>query len=127
MNRIIRDTVWERLDRIAEKLSGVYWYSDYHGFDSAAQDCGCRPKTHVLKYERVTALLAKIDSTLDSAGFGALGARKVVQTELGEREYDLLSVVAKRHGLTIKEAARRALFNPQTDQVQTKATSPISQ
>ncbi len=36
--------------------------------------------------------------------------RKVVQTELGEREYNLLSEVAKKEGLTIKEAARRALF-----------------
>lgn len=39
-----------------------------------------------------------------------LASRKVVQTELGEREYDLLSDVAKREGLTIKEAARRALL-----------------
>jgi hypothetical protein len=37
-------------------------------------------------------------------------AKKVVQTELGEREYDLLSDVAKKEGLTIKEAARRALL-----------------
>ncbi len=39
-----------------------------------------------------------------------MAAKKVVQTELGEREYDLLSDVAKREGLTIKEAARRALL-----------------
>ena len=37
--------------------------------------------------------------------------RKVVQTELGEREYNLLSEVAKKEGLTIKEAARRALLD----------------
>ncbi len=36
--------------------------------------------------------------------------KKVVQTELGEREYDLLSHVAEKEGLTIKEAARRALI-----------------
>ena len=35
----------------------------------------------------------------------------MVQTELGEREYDLLSEVAKKEGLTIKEAARRALLD----------------
>ncbi len=39
-----------------------------------------------------------------------MATKKVVQTELGEREYDLLSDVAKREGLTIKEAARRALL-----------------
>jgi hypothetical protein len=39
-----------------------------------------------------------------------LATKKVVQTELGEREYDLLSEVAKKEGLTIKEAARRALL-----------------
>src|SRR6266705_4623422 len=39
-----------------------------------------------------------------------LATKKVVQTELGEREYDLLSDVAKKEGLTIKEAARRALL-----------------
>lgn len=39
-----------------------------------------------------------------------VATKKVVQTELGEREYDLLSDVAKREGLTIKEAARRALL-----------------
>ena len=39
-----------------------------------------------------------------------MAVKKVVQTELGEREYDLLSDVAKKEGLTIKEAARRALL-----------------
>jgi hypothetical protein len=39
-----------------------------------------------------------------------LAAKKVVQTELGEDEYEVLSTVAKREGLTIKEAARRALL-----------------
>ncbi len=34
----------------------------------------------------------------------------MVQTELGEDEYEVLSAVAKREGLTIKEAARRALL-----------------
>ena len=40
-----------------------------------------------------------------------MATKKVVQTELGEREYNLLSEVAKKEGLTIKEAARRALLN----------------
>ena len=35
----------------------------------------------------------------------------MVQTELGEREYDLLAEVAKKEGLTIKEAARQALLD----------------
>ncbi len=39
-----------------------------------------------------------------------MAAKKVVQTELGEDEYRVLSSVAKREGLTIKEAARRALL-----------------
>ncbi len=39
-----------------------------------------------------------------------MAAKKVVQTELGEDEYEVLSTVAKREGLTIKEAARRALL-----------------
>ncbi len=33
----------------------------------------------------------------------------MVQTELDEAEYEVLTSVAKREGLTIKEAARRAL------------------
>jgi hypothetical protein len=39
-----------------------------------------------------------------------MAAKKVVQTELGEEEYEALSSVAKKEGLTIKEAARRALL-----------------
>ena len=39
-----------------------------------------------------------------------MAAKKVVQTELGQEEYDVLSAVARREGLTIKEAARRALL-----------------
>ncbi len=39
-----------------------------------------------------------------------MATRKVVQTELREDEYEVLSSVAKREGLTIKEAARRALL-----------------
>ncbi len=39
-----------------------------------------------------------------------MASRKVVQTELGQEEYEVLSAVAKREGLTIKEAARRALL-----------------
>ncbi|HLE64600.1 MAG TPA: hypothetical protein VI816_00570 [Candidatus Bathyarchaeia archaeon] len=39
-----------------------------------------------------------------------MAAKKVVQTELGEDEYEILSTVAKREKLTIKEAARRALL-----------------
>ncbi len=46
---------------------------------------------------------------LTSGDSRALATKKVVQTELGEREYDLLSDVAEKEGLTIKEAARRAL------------------
>lgn len=37
-------------------------------------------------------------------------AKKVVQTELGQEEYEVLSAAARREGLTIKEAARRALL-----------------
>jgi hypothetical protein len=36
-------------------------------------------------------------------------ARKVVQTDLGEKEYEMLSAAARDEGLTIKEAARKAL------------------
>ncbi len=39
-----------------------------------------------------------------------MAPRKVVQTKLEEDEYEVLSSVAKREGLTIKEAARRALL-----------------
>ncbi len=39
-----------------------------------------------------------------------MASKKVVQTELGEDEYEVLSAIAKREGLTIKEAARRALL-----------------
>ncbi len=35
--------------------------------------------------------------------------RKVVRTDLGEKEYEMLSAVARDEGLTIKEAARKAL------------------
>ncbi len=40
----------------------------------------------------------------------SLASKKVVQTELGEDEYEVLSAVARREGITIKEAARRALL-----------------
>ena len=33
-----------------------------------------------------------------------------MQTELEEKEYELLASIAKREGLTIKEAARKALL-----------------
>lgn len=36
-------------------------------------------------------------------------SRKVVQTELEQKEYDLLVSVAKSKGVTIKEAAKQAL------------------
>lgn len=39
-----------------------------------------------------------------------MASKKVVQTELGEKEYELLASVAKNEGLTIKEAARKALI-----------------
>ncbi len=39
-----------------------------------------------------------------------MASKKVVQTELGEREYELLSTAAKNEKLSIKEAARRALL-----------------
>ena len=46
--------------------------------------------------------------------------KKVVQTELGEKEYDLLSDVAKKKGLTIKEAARRAHLDWSTSRMDLK-------
>ncbi len=39
-----------------------------------------------------------------------MASRKVVQTELGEKEYELLASIADREGLTIKEAARKAIL-----------------
>lgn len=39
-----------------------------------------------------------------------MASKKVVQTELTEKEYELLASVAKNDGLTIKEAARKALL-----------------
>lgn len=39
-----------------------------------------------------------------------LAPRKVVQTNLEEDDCEMLSSVAKREGLTIKKAARRALL-----------------
>ena len=36
--------------------------------------------------------------------------KKVVQTELDSKEYEILSSFAKQHGLTIKEAARKAIL-----------------
>ncbi len=39
-----------------------------------------------------------------------MASKKVVQTELGEDEYEAVSALAKKEGLTIKEAARRALL-----------------
>ncbi len=39
-----------------------------------------------------------------------MATKKVVQTELAEKEYELLASVAKNEGLTIKEAARKALL-----------------
>ncbi len=39
-----------------------------------------------------------------------MASKKVVQTELGDAEYEALSALAKKEGLTIKEAARRALI-----------------
>jgi len=39
-----------------------------------------------------------------------LASKKVVQTELGEKEYEMLVSAAKQEGLTIKEAARKALL-----------------
>ncbi len=38
-----------------------------------------------------------------------MSREKVVQTELDAKEYELLSSTAKTKGLTIKEAARKAL------------------
>ena len=49
-----------------------------------------------------------------------MATKKVVQTELGEKEYDLLSDVAKKEGLTIKEAARRALLEWSTSAMELK-------
>lgn len=38
-----------------------------------------------------------------------MAREKVVQTELDAKEYELLSSTAKTRGLTIKEAARKAI------------------
>lgn len=39
----------------------------------------------------------------------AMAREKVVQTELDAKEYELLSSTARTKGLTIKEAARKAI------------------
>lgn len=96
MGQEYRDTVWARLERIAEKLSGLYWYSDFHGFDSGGQDCGCRQRTHEVRYRKIMALLRQVEEDLNAVGFRTLAPRKAVQTELKEREYDLLSDAAKK-------------------------------
>ena len=44
----------------------------------------------------------------------------MVQTELGRQEYDLLSEVAKKEGLTIKQAARLALLDWSTSRMDLK-------
>lgn len=49
-----------------------------------------------------------------------MASKKVVQTELGEDEYEVLSTIAKREGLTIKEAARRALLEWSTSALDLK-------
>lgn len=41
---------------------------------------------------------------------GLLATKKVVQTELPEKEYEMLVSAARHEGLTIKEAARKALL-----------------
>jgi hypothetical protein len=40
----------------------------------------------------------------------ASSGKKVVQTELDSKEYEILSSFAKQQGLTIKEAARKAIL-----------------
>ena len=40
-----------------------------------------------------------------------MAGRKVVQTDLGEKEYEMLSATARDKGLTIKDAARKALVD----------------
>ncbi len=37
-------------------------------------------------------------------------SKNMVQTELGEDEYEVLSTIARREGITIKEAARRTIL-----------------
>ncbi len=39
-----------------------------------------------------------------------MASKKVVQTELGDKEYELLASIAEREGLTIKAAARKAIL-----------------
>src|SRR5207245_10557583 len=56
-----------------------------------------------------------------SSGYsGDMATMKEVQRELRRTEYDLLSDVAKKEGLTIKEAARRALLEWSTSAMELK-------
>jgi len=50
-------------------------------------------------------------------GNARLAGRKVVQTDLGEKEYEMLSATARDKGLTIKEAARKALVDWSTSEL----------
>jgi len=60
------DTVSAKLDRIAEKLMGLYWYCDYHGFDSSSWSCECKEATHETRYEKIKRLLTRVEKTLDT-------------------------------------------------------------
>src|SRR5712692_6434117 len=72
--------------------------------------------THVFS----TCEQSNIASRPDAPEFTALASKKVVQTELGEREYELLSTAAKNEKLSIKEAARRALLEWSTSGLDAK-------
>ena len=77
------------------------------------------------KFEKLLSLMSDWDAEtssqkIDKILHGSPATEKVVQTELGEREYDLLSEVAKKEGLTIKEGARRALLDWSTSRMDLK-------
>lgn len=60
------DFVWAKLQRIAAKLTGLYWYCDYHGFDSGSQSCECKDSTHKPRYANVMKMLSGIEMMLDT-------------------------------------------------------------
>jgi hypothetical protein len=66
-NEVLSENVWSKLDRIAGKLMGVFWYCDYHGLgDSDGQSCECSESTHETRNEKVEQLLARVEKTLDT-------------------------------------------------------------
>jgi hypothetical protein len=66
-NGLLSENVWSKLDRIAGKLMGVFWYCDYHGLgDSDGQSCECSESTHETRNEKIEQLLARVEKTLDT-------------------------------------------------------------